>query len=72
MAAGGVTEIKPDIIKSWGEVIRENIDGEEYWTIIVQYETVTMFGKFDTEAQARIRNGKVLKWVYTGSGEVVP
>ena len=27
---------------------------------------------FDTEAQARIMNGKVEKWTYTGSGEVVP
>ena len=72
MAAGEVTEIKPDNIKEWGEVAREKIDNEDYWTIIVKYETVTMFGKFDTEAQARIKNGKVMKWVYTGSGEVVP
>jgi hypothetical protein len=38
----------------------------------VKYETQTMFGKFETEAQARIKNGRVEKWVYTGSGEVVP
>jgi hypothetical protein len=72
MSAGEVTEIKPDNIKEWGEVAREKIDDTDFWTIIVKYETVTMFGKFDTEAQARIKNGKVLKWVYTGSGEVVP
>lgn len=72
MSAGEVTEIKPDNIKEWGDVAREKIDDADYWTIIVKYETVTMFGKFDTEAQARIKNGKVLKWVYTGSGEVVP
>lgn len=72
MSAGEVTEIKPDNIKEWGEVAREKIEDTDFWTIIVKYETVTMFGKFDTEAQARIKNGKVLKWVYTGSGEVVP
>jgi len=72
MSAGEVTEIKPDNVKEWGEVAREKIDDTDFWTIIVKYETVTMFGKFDTEAQARIKNGKVLKWVYTGSGEVVP
>jgi hypothetical protein len=31
-----------------------------------------MFGDFDTQAQARVANGKVEKWIYTGSGEVVP
>ncbi len=72
MSSGEVTEIKPDNIKEWGEAVREKIDGEDYWTVIVKYEANTMFGKFDTEAQARIKNGKVFKWVYTGSGEVVP
>jgi hypothetical protein len=31
-----------------------------------------MFGDFDVEAQARVFGGVVEKWVYTGSGEVVP
>jgi hypothetical protein len=72
MSAGEVTEIKPDNVKEYGDVLREKIDGDEYWTIIVKYEAITMFGKFETEAQARIKGGKVRKWVYTGSGEVVP
>ncbi len=42
------------------------------WTILVKYENDTMFGKFDVEAQAHIRDGRVDKWIYTGSGEVVP
>lgn len=25
-----------------------------------------------TEVQARVKNGHVDKWVYTGSGEVIP
>ncbi len=68
MKSGQVTEIKPDIIKEWGEP--QLTDG--VWTVIVKYETQTMFGKFDTEAQAHIKNGAVEKWIYTGSGEVVP
>jgi hypothetical protein len=72
MKSGEVTEIKPDNIKSWSDPAQEKIDGAEYWTVNVKYETQTMFGKFETEAQARIKNGRVEKWVYTGSGEVVP
>jgi hypothetical protein len=72
MKAGEVTEIKTDNIKSWSDPVQEKVDGMEYWTVNVKYETQTMFGKFETEAQARIKNGRVEKWVYTGSGEVVP
>lgn len=68
MKSGQVTEIKPETIKEWGEP--QMTDG--LWTVNVKYETQTMFGKFDTEAQAQIRNGKVEKWIYTGSGEEVP
>ncbi|MCB1209796.1 MAG: hypothetical protein KDK97_10735 [Verrucomicrobiales bacterium] len=72
MKAGEVTEIKPDIIKEWGEPVQEKIDKKDYWTVNVKYTTETPFGKFDTEAQARITDGRVEKWVYTGSGETVP
>lgn len=68
MKSGQVTEIKADTIKEWGEPVFE--DG--IWKVNVKYETMTMFGKFDTEAQAQIKNGIVDKWIYTGSGEVVP
>lgn len=68
MTSGQVTEIKPDNIKEWGEP--QMTDGT--WTVVVKYETQTMFGKFDTEAAAHIKNGKVEKWIYTGSGEEVP
>lgn len=66
--AGKVTEIKPDAIKEWGEP--QMADG--MWKVNVKYETQTMFGKFDTEAQAQIRGGKVERWIYTNSGEEVP
>jgi hypothetical protein len=69
---GDASEIKPEVIRNWGPVIREIVDGEAYWTATVEYETVSMFGELNTEAQALMRHGKVLKWVYTGSGESVP
>jgi hypothetical protein len=72
MKSGQVTEIKPDNIKSWGDAKNEKIEKDTYWTVVVKYETQTMFGKFETEAQARIKDGKVEKWVYVGSGETVP
>lgn len=68
MKSGQVTEIKPDSIKEWSDPVLE----EGIWKVNVKYETMTMFGKFDTEAQAQIKNGVVEKWIYTGSGEVVP
>ena len=67
-----VSEITLDIIEGWGPVIREEVDGKYYWTATVEYKTVSMFGELNTEAQALMRNGKVLQWVYTGSGESVP
>lgn len=72
MKSGQVTEITPTNIKKWGDLNVEKIDGQEYYTVIVDYVTKTMFGDFPTSAQARIRDGKVVKWIYTGSGEVVP
>ncbi len=72
MKSGGVTEITPANIRKWGSLNVERIDGQEYFTVIVDYTTKTMFGDFDTSAQARIRDGRVVKWIYTGSGEVVP
>jgi hypothetical protein len=72
MKAGQVTEITPTNVKKWGDVQVEKIDGKDYFTVIVDYTTKTMFGDFDTQAQARIAGGKVEKWIYTGSGEVVP
>jgi hypothetical protein len=72
MKSGQVTEITPSNVKKWGDVQVEKIDGKDYFTILVDYTTKTMFGDFDTQAQARVSGGKVEKWIYTGSGEVVP
>lgn len=67
-----ISEITMDIISGWGPVIREEVDGKYYWTATVDYKTKSMFGELNTEAQALMLNNKVIKWIYTGSGESVP
>jgi len=51
---------------------KEKVDGQEVWTVTVTFEATTPFGKFETDAQAQVKNSKVQKWIYTGTGEVVP
>jgi hypothetical protein len=72
MKSGQVTEVTPAIITKWGDPEQETIDGKNYWTIAVNYTTKTMFGDFPTAAKAFIINGRVEKWLYKESGEVVP
>jgi hypothetical protein len=69
---GDVHEIKINEIDRWGPIRYEIVGGEPYWTGTVSYTTDTLFGAIDTEAMALIRKGKVIEWVYTGSGEEVP
>jgi len=72
MTAGDVTEVTPASISKWEDPQQENVDGKNYWTIVVTYTTKTMFGDFTTHAKAFIYNGRVEKWLYRDSGEVVP
>lgn len=72
MSAGDVTEVTPSSISKWEDPVEEEIDGKKYWTIVVTYTTKTMFGDFTTHAKALIYNGRVEKWIYRDSGEVVP
>ncbi|TLD71389.1 hypothetical protein FEM03_07620 [Phragmitibacter flavus] len=72
ISAGDVTEVTPASITKWDEPMQEELDGKKYWTIVVTYTTKTMFGDFTTYAKAHIYNGKVEKWLYRDSGEVVP
>ncbi|MCP4847759.1 MAG: hypothetical protein GY899_07430 [Verrucomicrobiaceae bacterium] len=69
---GDVTEINLNEISHWGPVRYELVDRQPYWTGTVNYKTNSLFGTFDTEAMALIRNDKVEAWVYTGSLEEVP
>ncbi len=72
MKAGEVTEIKADNIKAWGEAKRQKIDKADVWVVDVTFEATTPFGKFETVAVAHVKDGKVMKWLYRDTGEVVP
>ena len=72
MAAGAVTEITPAKVKNWGPAKQVMIDGQPTWTVDVDFSTVVFCGPIDAKAQARIRAGRVVAWVYPGSGEPVP
>jgi hypothetical protein len=72
MKAGEVTEIKPDNIKKWGDVKREKVEKEDFYVVNLTFEANTAFGKFEQDALAYVKNNQVTKWVYAGSGEVIP
>jgi hypothetical protein len=65
------SEPKLSDIKGWGRVRYRDFDGEPYWSAGVRYTAKTIFGEFPAEAVALMRHGKVVKWVYAGTGEPV-
>ena len=58
-------------IKSWSRLRVQDFEGEPYWAGSVRYTARTIFGEFPAEALALIRQGRVVKWVYAGTGEPV-
>ena len=72
IAKNDVTEFDLKMIKEWTPVLFDEIEGEPYWTATVKYDAKTVYGTFDAEAMALMKEGKVEKWVYAGSGEPVP
>ena len=72
MRRGQVTEIRPDNIRHWGTSRPGSVDGQPGWLVEIDFTASTIFGLFDTQAQAQIRDGKLVRWIYTGSGEEVP
>ncbi|HUF63672.1 MAG TPA: hypothetical protein VMN36_16465 [Verrucomicrobiales bacterium] len=70
--SGQVTEIDPARISYWKWLGQQVIDGEIYWAGVVGYQTDTIFGIINTEGKALIRDGKVERWVYSGSEEPIP
>lgn len=71
MKAGDVTEISPPKVRRWGKAEQKVIQGQPLWTVDVWYDTVVFCGPIVAQAQARVRDGKVIAWVYP-SGEPVP
>lgn len=72
MKAGDVTDITQPRIRRWGAAEQKVIKGTPLWVVDVWYETVVYCGPTVAQAQAQIRDGKVIAWVYPGSGEPVP
>ncbi len=69
--AGDVKEIELDKIHYWKWIGEETIGGEDYWTGAVGYLANTIFGEINAEGKALIRDGKVVKWIYSGSEEEI-
>ncbi|MEZ5386716.1 MAG: hypothetical protein R3F13_14485 [Prosthecobacter sp.] len=72
MSSGQVTDIDPDKIQRWGTPQARTIDNLSTWTVNVYYHSMTIFGPIDAEAQAQVRDGRIIRWIYPGSGEPVP
>ncbi|MGV3659251.1 MAG: hypothetical protein ACO1TE_03680 [Prosthecobacter sp.] len=69
---GQVTEIKPENIQKWQEAQPITVQGKPGWAVKVNFQANTVFGLYESEAQALVADGKVKGWYYTGSGEEVP
>jgi len=72
MHSGDPVEITPQNIIHWGSPEQATVNGLPGWTIDVSYSAKTLFGIQTVDTVAQIQNGKVVAWVYKGSGEPVP
>lgn len=72
MKSGQVTDITPKKIKMWGTPQLATIEGKPTWVLDVNYNTIVFCGPMEAKAQAHVRDGRVIRWVYPGSGEPVP
>lgn len=72
MKSGQVTDITPKKVKMWGTPQLATMEGKPTWVIDVNYDTIVFCGPMEARAQAHIRDGRVIRWVYPGSGEPVP
>ena len=72
MQSGDPVEITPRNITHWGDVEPATVNGAPGYTIDVNYTAKTPFGVQVVETMAQIQSGKVIAWIYKGSGEPVP
>lgn len=70
--SGEVTEVKAANIHQWGAAESMMFEGKPAWSIKVQVDVDTVFGKQPAEVQCIVASGRVKGWFYTGSGEPVP
>lgn len=72
LASNPLRELRPEYITRVSEPALINVEGQTYWAIAVDFTAQTRFGPYPTQAQALIRNNRIERWIYTGSGEPVP
>lgn len=72
LKASKFTELKEESIVSWGELAIEEIGGGIYWTCALQCTVENaFFGTTPSEVIALMKDGKVIKWLFTGSKQEV-
>jgi len=72
LRAKQIKETTEERITAWGDLNIEQIEGKSYWTGTIQCTVDNaIFGPTPTELMALIRDGKVIKWLYSGSKEEV-
>jgi hypothetical protein len=72
MAAGEVTEITAEKILRWEPAQLQTLAGQPTWCINLWFKALVPCGLVDAQAQAQVRQGRVIAWIYPGSGEPVP
>jgi len=72
ISAGQVTEVTAKNITRWHTPVLRDLEGSPTWCVDVDFRATVFCGELDATARAHIRNGKVIAWVYPGSGEPVP
>lgn len=71
IASRRVTDIDPEKILRWGSPLSMDLDGVPHWAVDVFYMTDTIFGPFEAQARAFVRDGRITDWRYAVSGEKV-
>ncbi|MCB1224900.1 MAG: hypothetical protein KDK99_03725 [Verrucomicrobiales bacterium] len=69
--SGQVNDIDPDTISRWGSAQPGTVAGQPGWLVNIDFVSHTIFGPIPTQAQAQIAQGRVQRWIYTGSQEEV-
>lgn len=72
MNAKDITEFKSGNVRTWGDPEEVTIDGARQWSIKLVCTSGTKFGYFDVDVTVYVKDGHVVKWIYTQSREPVP
>lgn len=66
--SGGIKEFSFDQVLGWKAGEEEERDGETYQTGLAAYKAETIFGVKTIQAQALIKDGKIVRWIWPKSG----